>query len=65
MYPGQFCLIAMARGRKKRQVRKRRRGQKGGDLVRSAYGKSLPLLFNLYGKLAGSLYKKVKKAKGV
>ena len=55
----------MARGRKKRLVRKRqRRGQKGG-FVRSAYGKSLPLLFNLYGKLAGSLAKKVKKAKGL
>ena len=56
----------MARGRKRHPTaRKRRRGQKGGDLVRSAYGKSLPLLFNLYGKLAGSLYKKVKKAKGL
>ena len=56
----------MVRGTKKRRrpVRKRRRGQKGG-FIRSAYGKSLPLLFNLYGKLAGSLYKKVKKAKGV
>ena len=54
----------MTRGRKKRPIRKRRRGQKGG-FVRSAYGKSLPLLFNLYGKLAGSLAKKVKKAKGL
>ena len=56
----------MARGKKKRQptARKRRRGQKGG-FVRSAFGKSLPLLFNLYGKLAGSMYKKVKKAKGL
>ena len=59
-------LFTMVRGRKKRQVRKRRRGQKGGDPLRSAIGnKGLPLLFNLYGKLAGSLYKKVKKAKGL
>ena len=57
----------MVRGTKKRRrpVRKRRRGQKGGDLVRSAFGKSLLLLFNLYGKLAGSMYKRIKKAKGV
>lgn len=37
----------MVRGTKKRQntarVRKRRRGQKGGDIVRSSIGKALPL----------------------
>ena len=59
----------MVRGTKKRRhtvrVRKRRRGQKGGDIVRSAIGKSLPLLFTLYGKMAGAMYKRVKRAKRV
>ena len=57
----------MARGRKKRVAHKRRqRRQKGGDFIRSAYANyGLPLMFNLYGKLAGSLAKKVIKAKGL
>lgn len=50
----------MVRGRKKRQVRrKRQRGQKGG----SNY--ALPGFFNLYAKLAMKLGKKVMKAKGI
>lgn len=62
-----LCLIAMVLGTNKRRqtVRKRRRGQKGGDIVRSAIGKSLPLLFTLYGKMAGAMYKRVKRAKKV
>ena len=59
----------MVRGTKTRRrtvrVRKRRRGQKGGDIVRSAIGKSLPLLFTLYGKMARAMYKRVKRAKRV
>ena len=57
----------MVRGRKTRPGRKRRRqrGQKGG-FIRSAYtNKGLPLLANLYGKLALSMYKKVTKRKGL
>ena len=56
----------MVRGRKKRAVRrKRRRGQKGG-FIRGAYvNHGVPFLGNLYGKLAMSMLKKVKKAKGI
>ena len=58
----------MVRGTKKRRptvrVRKRQRGQKGG-IVRSAFGASLPFIFGLYGKMAGSMYKRVKRAKKV
>ena len=50
-----LCQITMVRGTKKRRttrrVRQRRRRQKGGDILRSAIGKSLPLLFGLYGKI--------------
>ena len=59
----------MVRGHKKRRhtmrVRKRRRGQKGGDIVRSSIGKAIPLLFGLYGKMVRSMYKRVQRAKRV
>ena len=57
----------MARGRKTRPVRKkRRRRQKGGDFLRSGIGNyGLPLLANLYGKMALSMYKKVTGRKGL
>ena len=51
---------------RRRRVRKRQRGQTGGDPLRRAIGnRGLPLLFNLYGKLAGAMYRKVAKAKGI
>ena len=59
----------MVRGTRKRRrtvrVRKRWRGQKGGDPLRSAIGKGLPLLATLYGKMAGAMYRRIKRAKGV
>ena len=55
----------MVRGRRRRRrVGKRRRGQKGGDPLRRAIGNyGLPLMANLYGKLAGSMMRKVIRAK--
>lgn len=42
--------------------------QRGGDFVRSGLGKMFPPIFNLYGKMVGSMYRKVQKkraAKGI
>ena len=55
----------MARGRKTGRKRRRKRQQKGGDFLRSAYkNQALPFLGKLYGKLAMSMYKKVTGRKG-